>query len=74
MADDEPKQKLFTPSKRGKKPAEEAASESAPSMVEEEEETETATTVDDGLPHPRVSFYFLVYWPLLTISAIRIPP
>jgi hypothetical protein len=59
--DDEPKKQLFTPSKRKKKQDEEesvADSESLAPSTEgsEEDETETiATSVDDGLPHPRVS-------------------
>ncbi|KXX78094.1 Kelch repeat-containing protein 3 [Madurella mycetomatis] len=62
MADGEPKDQLFTPSKRKKKQqgADEGSNadtaSTAPSMApsEEEEETESAvTTVDDGLPHPR---------------------
>jgi hypothetical protein len=62
MADEEPKEQLFTPSKRKKKQAADEVSDAdsastAPSTApsEEEEETESTTTVDDGLPHPRVS-------------------
>lgn len=63
MADEEPKEQLFTPSKRKKKQAADEASmadsaSTAPSTApsEEDEDTETTTTsVDDGLPHPRVS-------------------
>lgn len=72
MADDEPKQKLYTPSKRGKKQAVEedpAAVSEAPgplAAAEEEEETDATTTVDDGLPHPRVSFNVVSIMPLLT--------
>lgn len=55
---DEPYQQLHTASKRKKKQDEvsEISSEApAPSITSEEEETETtATSVDDGLPHPRV--------------------
>ncbi|KAK3300958.1 uncharacterized protein B0H64DRAFT_449557 [Chaetomium fimeti] len=56
--EEEPKEDLFTPSKRKKKQSvdETSNADSAPSPVpsEEEEETESvATTVDDGLPHPR---------------------
>jgi len=62
MFDEEPKQKHFTPSKRGKKPASvdevtasETASTTSATTEEEDDETETAaTSVDDGLPHPRV--------------------
>ncbi|KAK4128564.1 galactose oxidase [Parathielavia appendiculata] len=61
MADEAPKEHLFTPSKRKKKQAADEVSNAdtastAPSTAssEEEEETESAaTTVDDGLPHPR---------------------
>ncbi|KAK5663390.1 hypothetical protein OQA88_3818 [Cercophora sp. LCS_1] len=60
MADEEPKKRLFTPSKRGKKaPTDESEAASSgvtaelASSVADEEETEAATTVDDGLPHPR---------------------
>ncbi|KAL2255823.1 hypothetical protein VTK26DRAFT_2656 [Humicola hyalothermophila] len=62
MADEEPKPKLFTPSKRGKKPAADEASNAdsastapstTPSEGDEEETETTATSVDDGLPHPR---------------------
>lgn len=51
---------LFSPSKRKKKVDEEteSATSSTPSegsLEDDEEETETvATSVDDGLPHPRV--------------------
>lgn len=64
MADDEPKEQLFTPSKRKKKQqgadegsnADTASTTPSTAPSEEEEETESAaTTVDDGLPHPRVS-------------------
>ncbi|KAG7292539.1 hypothetical protein NEMBOFW57_002574 [Staphylotrichum longicolle] len=58
--EDEPKEQLFTESKRKKKQAADEVSNAdsastAPSTApsEEEEETESATTVDDGLPHPR---------------------
>ena len=58
---DEPQVQLTSPSKRGKKPADEvsvADSESTtPSTAGSEEDTDadtTATSVDDGLPHPRV--------------------
>lgn len=58
---DEQEQPLHTPSKRKKK--EDAMSDttsetaSTPAIASEEEETETAaTSVDDGLPHPRVCF------------------
>ena len=52
---------MFTPSKRKKKPAEEApvAESEAPPTTLEEDETEADTAaapVDDGLPHPRVYF------------------
>jgi hypothetical protein len=65
MADEETKEQLFTPSKRKKKQGADEVSNAdsastAPSTTpsEEEEETEsTATTVDDGLPHPRVSSF-----------------
>ncbi|KAH7170670.1 kelch domain-containing protein [Dactylonectria macrodidyma] len=54
---EEQSQKHFTPSKRKKKvdEASEAASEpsEAPAETSEEDDTETATSVDDGLPHPR---------------------
>lgn len=59
-ADDEPAHQLHTASGRKKK--QEAISDTtseAPSVpaASEEDETETTdTTVDDGLPHPRVSF------------------
>lgn len=60
--EDEPKEQLFTESKRKKKQAADEVSNAdsastAPSTApsEEEEETESAATVDDGLPHPRVS-------------------
>jgi len=60
--EDEPKEQLFTESKRKKKQAADEVSNAdststAPSTApsEEEEETESAITVDDGLPHPRVS-------------------
>lgn len=57
---DEPEQQLHTASKRKKKQDEvsEISSEApTPSITSEEEETETtATSVDDGLPHPRVNF------------------
>lgn len=51
-------------------------------MTSEEDDTDTtATTVDDGLPHPRVSFFsfqnpFLraVTFPLTRDAAIRISP
>lgn len=60
---DEPEQ-LHTASKRKKKQDEvsEISSEApTPSITSEEEETETtATSVDDGLPHPRVSFPFII--------------
>ncbi|KAH6650162.1 hypothetical protein F5144DRAFT_501932 [Chaetomium tenue] len=60
-ADDEPKGNLFTPSKRKKKQgadevsnADSASTEPSTVASEEDEETESvATTVDDGLPHPR---------------------
>ncbi|KAM3456604.1 hypothetical protein MY3296_001559 [Beauveria thailandica] len=54
--DEEPQQQLHTPSKRGKKKEDDAASETttAPSEDTEEDDAETsATSVDDGLPHPR---------------------
>ncbi|KAF5558217.1 kelch repeat-containing protein [Fusarium mexicanum] len=56
--EEETGQHLYTPSKRKKKQDEvsEASSEpsSEPSTPSEEDETETvATSVDDGLPHPR---------------------
>lgn len=59
--DEEQEQHARTPSKRQKKKDEmsETASEppSEASATSEEEETEaSATPVDDGLPHPRVSF------------------
>jgi hypothetical protein len=52
-------QQLLSPSKRKKKQADElsnAESDTTPSTTSEEDtETDTtATTVDDGLPHPRV--------------------
>lgn len=58
--DDEASQQLHTPSKRKKKQDEssdttsEAGTDATPS--EEDDTDATATTVDDGLPHPRVSF------------------
>ena len=63
MEDEEARAQLFTPSKRKKKQDADDVSvadstSTAPSTVpsEEDEETESAaTTVDDGLPHPRVS-------------------
>jgi hypothetical protein len=61
---DEPEQQSQTPSKRKKKQDEvsEVSSEApTPSITSEEEETETTTSsVDDGLPHPRVSIFLLV--------------
>jgi hypothetical protein len=64
MADEEPREQLFTPSKRKKKQGADEVSNAdsastAPSTApsEEEEETESTTTVDDGLPHPRVSSF-----------------
>lgn len=58
MEDDEPKS--FSPSKRKKKQADElseaSTDSSASASISEEEESEadtTATSVDDGLPHPR---------------------
>lgn len=61
---EEPKKQLFTPSQRKKKQlkAEEASNadtaSTAPSTAPPEEEEESvATTVDDGLPHPRVSIF-----------------
>lgn len=59
MMEEEAAQQLRTPSKRKKKQDEvsEVSSEAAsePSTPSEEDETETAaTSVDDGLPHPRV--------------------
>lgn len=60
--EEEPEQ-LHTASKRKKKQDEvsEISSEApTPSTTSEEEEAETtATSVDDGLPHPRVSFPFI---------------
>ncbi|KAK4152424.1 kelch repeat-containing protein 3 [Chaetomidium leptoderma] len=60
MADEETKEQMFTPSKRNKKQASDEVSNAdsastAPSTVssEEDEEESVATTVDDGLPHPR---------------------
>ncbi|KAL4726021.1 Kelch repeat-containing protein 3 [Fusarium chlamydosporum] len=58
MMEEEAAQQLRTPSKRKKKQDEvsEVSSEAAsePSTPSEEDETETAaTSVDDGLPHPR---------------------
>ncbi|KAK3185344.1 Kelch repeat-containing protein 3 [Lecanicillium sp. MT-2017a] len=52
---EEPSQQLYTPSKRKKKDdTASETSEAAPSVTSEEDETDTtATTVDDGLPHPR---------------------
>ncbi|KAH7162810.1 hypothetical protein B0J13DRAFT_633951 [Dactylonectria estremocensis] len=54
---EEQSQNQFTSSKRKKKldEASEAASEptKAPVETSEEDDTETATSVDDGLPHPR---------------------
>lgn len=56
---EEPEQQIRSESKRKKKQDEvsEVSSEApTPSITSEEEETETtATSVDDGLPHPRVS-------------------
>lgn len=56
--EEESGQQLHTPSKRGKKKEEDTVSETtAPSETTEEDDAETsATTVDDGLPHPRVRF------------------
>jgi hypothetical protein len=68
MEDEEPKARMFTESKRKKKQADEVSNadtaSTAPSLTpsEEEEETETvASTVDDGLPHPRVSFFLTAF-------------
>jgi hypothetical protein len=69
MEDEEPKEQQFTASKRKKKQgADEVlnadSASTAPSIVpseEDEEETESvATTVDDGLPHPRVSTFLSI--------------
>ena len=55
MVDEEPKSELRSPSKR-KKAVEEPVAESIDSVsAAAEEEEETSATVDDGLPHPRVS-------------------
>ncbi|OAA79722.1 Kelch-type beta propeller [Akanthomyces lecanii RCEF 1005] len=53
--DEESGQQLHTPSKRGKKKEEDTVSETTtPSETTEEDDAETsATSVDDGLPHPR---------------------
>ncbi|KAJ9157740.1 Kelch repeats protein [Pleurostoma richardsiae] len=59
MAEEEEPQKLFSASKRKKKQTDEAStadSESTAASVADDEESEadtTATSVDDGLPHPR---------------------
>jgi hypothetical protein len=69
MEDEEPKEQQFTASKRKKKQGADEVSNAdsastAPSIVpseEDEEETESvATTVDDGLPHPRVSTFLSI--------------
>ncbi|TQW00266.1 hypothetical protein V2A60_001366 [Cordyceps javanica] len=53
--DEEPSQQLYTPSKRGKKMEDDTVSEATTSSEPtEEDDTETsATSIDDGLPHPR---------------------
>ncbi|OAA64811.1 Kelch-type beta propeller [Cordyceps fumosorosea ARSEF 2679] len=54
--DEEPKQQLYTPSKRGKKKDDDTVSEAtaASETTEDDDDAETsATSVDDGLPHPR---------------------
>ena len=60
---DEPGQQLQTPSKRKQKEdsMSDTSSEvaSTPSVASDEDDTETtATSVDDGLPHPRVSLIY----------------
>lgn len=57
--EDESPQQLHSASKRGKKREEDIASETTVSSeTPEEDEAETsATSVDDGLPHPRVSVF-----------------
>lgn len=81
-------EQLHTSSKRKKKQDEvsEISSEAppTPSITSEEEETETtATSVDDGLPHPRVCFLFFFVAPIFKAAfisnyiiylAIRISP
>lgn len=71
MAEEEDAKKVLSPSKRKKKQVDDvsiADSETTESTLvasTEDEETETdtvATSVDDGLPHPRV------YPPLLLLS------
>lgn len=53
---EEASQHMHTPSKRKKKQDEVSETSVEPSTTSEEDETETsATSVDDGLPHPRVS-------------------
>lgn len=80
MADEE----VLSPSKRGKKKTAEATPEpTAPASVTstEDDETETdtvATSVDDGLPHPRVSSTafpkpFSVTCLLTNTTALRVP-
>ena len=62
MVDEEPKSELRSPSKR-KKAVEEPVAESIDSVsAAAEEEEETSATVDDGLPHPRVSPSPLWFW------------
>lgn len=75
MADEEVRQ-LMSPSKRNKKRADEVSTADSsepttPSVAGSEEEWEadtTATTVDDGLPHPRVCPLFRSF------CLFRLPP
>lgn len=67
---DDEDQSKSTPSKRkNKQDAETEASQTSSTAASEEEESEadtTATSVDDGLPHPRVSFlsaFFFFFFP-----------
>lgn len=56
--DEEESAQKFTPSRRAKKQEDESSetASTAPTSVEaDEDETEGTETVDDGLPHPRVS-------------------
>lgn len=87
MVDEEDSKKKYAPSKRKKQQADEMSAvdtestePSVASTEDEESEADTAatSTVDDGLPHPRVSYIPIrclsLHAPTDTQTALRIPP